>query len=104
MLFNRIFRQKKETPAWRGVIMEWIEKLKAGDLSALRVVYSAFATEDTGLIRRAGEAVRLQTASMTQTQLLGLCERFRTFSSLEWNIDWAEVYLEPVRKILPTDT
>lgn len=104
MLFNRIFRQKKETPAWRGVIIEWIEKLKAGDLSALRVVYSAFATEDTGLIRRAGEAVRLQTASMTQTQLLRLCERFRTFSSLEWNIDWSEVYLEPVRKILPTDT
>lgn len=28
---------------------------------------------------------------MTKPQLLGLCERFRTFTSLEWSIDWSTI-------------
>ena len=104
MNLHSIFNRKKSAPAWHEIIRDGIEKLQAGDLSALRIVYSAFATQDTGLIRRAGEAIRLQTASMTQMQLLRLCERFRTFTSLEWRIYWEDVCLEPVKKVLPADT
>ena len=60
-------------------------------MAGLRFVYGAFATQDTNLIRRAGEAVRQQMLSMTDLQMLKLCQRFGTFTSLEWAIDWAAV-------------
>ncbi len=104
MNLNSIFNKKKNTLTWHETIKDGIEKLEAGDLSALRIVYSAFATQDSRLIRRAGEAIRLHMGSMTQTQLFRLCERFRTFTSLEWGIDWADIHLEPIKKMLPADT
>lgn len=104
MILDHIFNKKKNVPPWHKTVKDGIKKLEAGDLSALRIVYSAFATQDSGLIRRAGEAIRLQTSSMTQTQLFRLCERFRTFTSLEWSIDWEDICLEPIKKVLPADT
>lgn len=40
------------------LIEDWIKRLETGDLSALRVVYSAFSEKDSELMKRAGEAIR----------------------------------------------
>ncbi len=77
-----------------------LEKLESGDLTGLRFVYSAFATRDAKLMMRAGEVVRRQLSPMANLQLLGLCERFRTFTSLEWTIDWADVLPDQIQKVL----
>lgn len=84
MLFNRESRQK----IYIQTMERELKRLEDGDLAGLRFVYGAFATQDAGLIRRAGEAVRRQLASMTDVQMLKLCQRFGTFTSLEWAIDW----------------
>lgn len=68
-----------------------LERLEGGDLAGLRFVYGSFATQNTELIRRAGETVRQQMSSMTELQILRLCQRFGAFTSLEWAIDWAAV-------------
>jgi len=44
MNLNSIFNKKKNTLTWHETIKDGIEKLEAGDLSALRIVYSAFST------------------------------------------------------------
>lgn len=88
----------------RSSIEDWIEKLEMGDFGAIRVVYSAFATNDAALIRRAGTAVFRQLEGLERTALLRLCERFREYTSLEWSIDWAEVSLEQTKKELPEET
>ena len=100
MIFETLFRRKKKTSPWHDLLTEWIEKMETGDLSALRIVYAAFASRDPGLIRRAGSALQTQLAPLTQTQLLRLCERFRTFTSLKWNIDWADIDLKQIKKEL----
>lgn len=100
MIFETVLNRKKKISPWYDLLTEWIEKLEAGEMSALRVVYSAFASGDPALIRRAGAALQTQLSSMTRMQLLKLCECFRTFTSLEWSIDWADIDLEPFRKEL----
>ncbi len=100
MIFETLFRRKKKTSPWHDLLTEWIEKMETGDLSALQIVYAAFASRDPGLIRRAGSALQTQLAPLTQTQLLRLCERFRTFTSLKWNIDWADIDLKQIKKEL----
>ena len=82
---------------------KWIEKLETGDLTGLRVVYSAFASDEAGLIKRAGAAVVGALEGLRRSQLLRLCERFRDFTSLEWTIDWAEVSLDSTKKELPEE-
>lgn len=81
-------------------IKDGIEQLKSGDVGELRIVYSAFATNDTELIRCAGEAVTHSLRGLQRTRLLRLCERFRQFTSLEWCIDWADVSLDKVEESL----
>lgn len=77
-----------------------LERLESGDLTGLRCVYSAFATRDGKLMERAGEAVRRQLSPMADMQLLRLCERFRTFISLEWAAEWADVEPGRIQKVL----
>lgn len=99
-----IFSKKKKQNKWYILIEEWIKKLESGELAGLRIAYCAFAMEEAGLITYAGETIRQQMSQMSRTQIVRLCERFRTFTSLEWEIDWAGVSLEPVEKVLPEET
>lgn len=87
----------------RKWVEEWLEKLESGDITGLRVVYGAFATEDAELIQRAGEAVAGQLEMLQRPQMLKLCEQFRDFTSLEWSIDWAKVSLRKIKAALPED-
>ncbi len=77
-----------------------IARLKSGDLGVLRIVYTVFATEDREAIWQAGEAVREQLSYQTRMGLLKLCERFRTFTSLEWSVDWSRAEPERLKKEL----
>lgn len=65
MIFETVLNRKKKISPWYDLLTEWIEKLEAGEMSALRVVYSAFASGDPALIRRAGAALQTQLSSMT---------------------------------------
>ncbi|MDE6926502.1 MAG: hypothetical protein K2P59_14820 [Acetatifactor sp.] len=86
---------------WRtGRIENRIDKLDEGDITELKAVYSAFATDDADLVRRAGKAVAGQLGGLQRPALLRLCEQFRDFTSLEWFIDWAKVSLDNVKKEL----
>ncbi|MCM1120737.1 MAG: hypothetical protein NC543_15400 [bacterium] len=84
-------------------IEDWTGKLEEGDLTGIRIAYSAFGMRDAGLISRAGRAIAVQLSKLRRTQLLRLCERFRQYTSLEWSIDWAEVSLDVIRRELPQE-
>lgn len=93
--------QKTQYTEWiRKQVGEWAEKLTAGDLTALRVVYGAFSTDDAALIGLAGEAVEGVLRGMDRAQLLKLCGRFRDCTSMEWEVDWAEVSPESLKSVL----
>lgn len=96
MLFDRGSRHK----IYIEIMERELKRLEDGDLAGLRFVYGAFATQDTELIRRAGEAVRRQLSPMTDLQMLKLCQRFGTFTSLEWEIDWAAVSPDRIQSAL----
>ncbi len=96
MIFHSNSRYKEYLEMMEGEI----EKLESGDLGRLRSVYGAFATQDYQLIKRAGEAVRRQLSPMTNLQLLGLCRKFGSYTSLEWSINWAEVSPDRIQKVL----
>lgn len=84
-----MFFQKSRHTYWRNVIEKELEKLEAGDLRALLSVYCTFAIGDKKLMRRAGHVIRQQLENCTLGQMIRLYERFRTFTSLEWSIDWS---------------
>lgn len=89
----------------QGADMEgWIQRLESGELTMLRMVYCVLVTENEILIRHAGEAIRGQLSCLSRVQLLRVCERFRTFTSLEWFIDWSSVSPKLMKKDLPEDT
>lgn len=87
MLFDRGSRHK----IYIETMERELKRLEDGDLAGIRFVYGAFATQDAELIRRAGEAARRQMSPMTDLQMLKLCQRFGTFTSLEWEIGRAHV-------------
>lgn len=79
-----------------------IEKeLETGDLRSLLTVYCIFALGDGQWMQRAGRAIQKRLEHLTLGQMIGLYERFRTFTSLGWWIDWSAVSLEPIRKKEP---
>lgn len=87
------FCRNKQPDTWHKTLEKYITRLESGDLSGLRVVYCAFASDDPQLIRRAGNILCQTLSLMPDAQLFKLCERFRTFTSLEWNVDWKNVSL-----------
>jgi len=97
---SEMFFKRRVRSCWQDVIETALEKLEAGDSRALLTVYCAFAVGDRGLIRRAGAAIRRYLEKMNLGQMIRLYERFRTFTTLEWSIDWAVLPLEPVLAVL----
>ena len=97
MLFDRGSRHK----IYIETMERELKRLEDGDLAGIRFVYGAFATQDAELIRRAGEAARRQMSPMTDLQMLKLCQRFGTFTSLEWAIDWMTVSPDRIQRALP---
>ena len=81
---------------WPKIIDRELEKLEAGDIRALLTSYCAFAVGDKKLMRRAGRIIRQQLENCTLGQMIGLYERFRTFISLEWSIDWSALPIKPI--------
>lgn len=85
---------------WLKIIEKELEKLESGDMRALLTAYCAFAVGDKKLMRLAGHAIRKQLECLTLGQMIGLYERFRTFTSLEWSIDWSALSLKPILEAL----
>lgn len=86
----------KRQAYWLKMIEGELEELESGDIRALLGVYCAFATENKRLMRRAGRAIRQQLEGYSLPQMIWLYERFRSFTSLEWGIDWAELSLKKI--------
>ena len=97
MLFDRGSRHK----IYIETMERELKRLEDGDLAGIRFVYGAFATQDAELIRRAGEAARRQMSPLTDLQMLKLCQRFGTFTSLEWAIDWMTVSPDRIQRAVP---
>ena len=85
---------------WLEIIEKELEKLESGDMRALLTVYCAFAVGDKKLMRQTGHAIQKQLESLTLRQMIGLYERFRTFTSLEWSIDWSSLSLNSILRAL----
>lgn len=91
-----MFFRRNRQDYWSTAIEKELEKLEEGDIRALLIVYCAFAVGDERLMRRAGHVIRQKLEGRTLGQMVRLYERFRTFTSLEWSIDWSQVPLKPV--------
>lgn len=94
------FLKNRQNDAWLDVIEKEMEKLKAGDGTGLRIVYYAFATGDRKFIGRAACAIRRYLEHFSLEQMIHLHERFRSFTSLEWYIDWTRLPLDKILKAL----
>lgn len=70
-----------------------ISRLEKTDMSSLSQAYCAMASKDRELIRRGGRAIRLVMEPMTMRQVIQLSEKFRQYTSLEWEIDWRSLDL-----------
>ena len=85
---------------WLKIIEKELEKLESGDMRALLTVYCAFAVGDKKRMRQAGHAIRRQLERLTLGQMIGLYERFRRFTSLEWSIDWSSLSPKSILRAL----
>ena len=74
-----------------------ISRLEKTDMSSLSQAYCAMASKDRELIRRGGRAIRLVMEPMTMRQVIQLSEKFRQYTSLEWEIDWRSLYISEKR-------
>lgn len=95
-----MFFGRNRQACWLKIIEKELEKLESGDMRALLTAYCAFAVGDKKLMRRAGHAIRKQLECLTLGQMIRLYERFRTFTSLEWSIDWSALSLKPILEAL----
>ncbi len=91
---------KRGQTYWLEIIEKELEKLESGDMRALLTVYCVFAVGDKKRMRQAGHAIRKQLECLTLGQMIGLYERFRTFTSLEWSIDWSSLSPKSILRAL----
>lgn len=91
---------KRRQTYWLEIIEKELEKLESGDMRALLTVYCVFATGDKKRMRQAGHAIQKQLECLTLGQMIGLYERFRTFTSLEWSIDWSSLSPKSILRAL----
>ena len=68
-----------------------IEKLESGDKSYLKIVYEAFSSENSEIVKKAGGAFKDHLEGKTAKYIITLSERFREYSSLEWSIAWSTI-------------
>lgn len=90
-----MFFGKKKRNTWQEIVENEIKRLKAGDMAGLRTVYCVFALGDEEIMRRAAHVIRQELETCSLSQMLALHGRFRSFTSLEWGIDWTA--LSPAR-------
>lgn len=72
-------------------IYHGIEKLELGDKSYLKIVYEAFSSENSEIVKKAGFALKAHLEGKTEKYIITLSERFREYSSLEWSIAWSTI-------------
>lgn len=77
---------------------EAIEKLEQKEISYLHIVYGAFACKDKALVEQAGRAIIGLLESYTMEQMIRLSEKFRQYTSMEWQTDWGEISLHSLRE------
>ncbi len=95
-----MFWGKSRQTYWLEIIEKELEKLESGDMRELLMVYCAFAVGDKKRMRLVGHVIRKQLECLTLGQMIGLYKRFRTFTSLEWSIDWSALSLKPIMDAL----
>ena len=71
--------------------IEALQQFETGDWCGLKDVYHLFALKDVVMMQRAASSICTQLSRCTSDQMMGLEKTFRTYSSLEWYVDWEKV-------------
>lgn len=82
---------KSYSMEFENKIYNAIEKLESGDESYLKIVYEAFSSENSEIVKKAGVALKAHLEGKTAKYIITLSERFREYSSLEWSIAWSTI-------------
>lgn len=92
MFWNKIRKNKVNRKTQYDFIIDAVQKLRDGDDSYIHIVYSALAFGDKDLSKMAASTIRMHLEEYSMTQMIKLSESFRQCTSLEWFIDWRNVY------------
>lgn len=82
---------KSYSMEFENKIYNAIEKLESGDKSYLKIVYEAFSSENSEIVKKAGGTLKAHLEGKTAKYIITLSERFREYSSLEWSIAWSTI-------------
>ena len=83
--------RKEQKIVLESKMIESIQKLEAGDVFQLKIVYEAIAFDSKEIVRKAGSAIGKCIKSFTAKQMITLSERFREYTSMDWFIEWKNI-------------
>ncbi len=88
MLFGRANAEKKR---YAESVRAAVQELKQGKEKYLHIVYQALMSDDKELVKCAAQGISGYMKRLTTTQIIKLDERFRQYTSMEWNVSWCDV-------------
>ena len=76
------------------------EKLKAGEINNLPWIYTFLTSKDPDIVRTAATTLANYVDTMDPKYLVSLDERFRSYTSMEWSIDWGSVDISRMKSVI----
>ena len=77
-----------------------ITKLKAGEINNLPWIYTFVTSPDPDIVKTAAAALANYVDTMDPKYLISFDEQFRSYTSVEWSIDWSKVDIARMEKII----
>ena len=76
------------------------EKLKAGEINNLPWIYTFLTSKDPDIVRTAATTLANYVDTMDPKYLVSFDERFRSYTSMEWSIDWGSVDISRMKSVI----
>lgn len=84
----------------KQMLEQLITKLKAGEINNLPWIYTFVTSPDPDIVKTAAAALANYVDTVDPKYLISFDEQFRSYTSVEWSIDWSRVDIERMEKII----
>ena len=77
-----------------------IKDLKAGDMGSIPWIYTFVVSKDPSIVKTAAATLANYVDTMDPKYLISFDEQFRSYTSVEWSIDWQHVDISRMKSII----
>lgn len=99
MIFKKLLNKKNKN-IFENSVLDGIEKLKNGEKTYIKIVFSGLVQGNTDLSKKIGREISSFLEEYSFEMLIELCKNFREYTSLEWYGDWSNLSIKKIKEDL----